>query len=283
MNKLRKLILEALDPPKKIGCSCGCNTCDKAPILNESKKYDYAISVNMRYHIDTKTPIHDSILPKPEYNKLINEAKVLVKKDIIKLQGEDLKLIKEDEDGKWQVIWHDIDGDDTIDEKIFNSKQEADKYADSFEYDYQDIEINKDGEDEWKTFYRFFNPKDRHMPYYGYRVEPILNINESSFEKLYKIEGLLVTNKQVLTQSQVLSDIRAVSGVTIVSNKEYNPQSPKKNYEYNYTTVKIDPSPYIKLNGKFDIEDVKGIIEKINNLKGVVKYKAEPKLINIGI
>ena len=200
MNKLRKLILEALDPPKKIGCSCGCNTCDKAPILNESKKYDYAISVNMRYHIDTKTPIHDSILPKPEYNKLINEAKVLVKKDIIKLQGEDLKLI-----------------------------------------------------------------------------------NESSFEKLYKIEGLLVTNKQVLTQSQVLSDIRAVSGVTIVSNKEYNPQSPKKNYEYNYTTVKIDPSPYVKLNGKFDIEDIKGIIEKINNLKGVVKYKAEPKLINIGI
>lgn len=202
MEKLRKLILQSLTQQAKPSCSCGCNTCDKAPILNESKQYDYPISVQMRYHIENKIPLYKSKCPAGslQHNLLLKEAKILQEKGIIELKDKDLKLIK-----------------------------------------------------------------------------------EGSESKLYKIEGLLVTNKDIKTQSQILSDIRALSGITIVRNEEYNPVSPKPNYEYNYTTIKIDPYPYMERNGKFDIEDIKNIIANINNMRGVVRFKAEPQLINIGI
>jgi len=200
MDKLKKLIREALGAPVKIGCACGCNSCGNAPILNESKQYDYAISMNMRYHIYNKIPLHDSVLPLPQRQKLINEAKLLVKKDMIKVFGKDEKFI-----------------------------------------------------------------------------------NENSAEKLYKIQGLLVTNNKLKTQAEALSDIRSITGVTIVSNREYTPNTPKKGYQYGIATVKIDPYPYLKNDGKFDIETVNQVIQQIKNIKGVVVYKAEPKLINIGI
>ena len=96
MSKLQKLILEVLNKPIKKSCSCGCNTCgDKAPILNENKQYDYPISIHMRYHLDNKIPLHDTkfIVGSNQYKNFINEAKLLAKKDIIKLKEEDEKFI----------------------------------------------------------------------------------------------------------------------------------------------------------------------------------------------
>lgn len=107
-------------------------------------------------------------------------------------------------------------------------------------------------------------------------------LREDSAEKLYKIEGLLVTDFAKKTQTQVFSDIRSITGVTTMDTEEYTPNLPKKGYSYNRVTIKIDPYPYLK-NGQFTIETMKMIISNINNIKGVVTFKAEPQLINIGI
>lgn len=107
-------------------------------------------------------------------------------------------------------------------------------------------------------------------------------LRESSAEKLYKIEGLLVTDFAKKTQTQVFSDIRSVTGVTTMDTEEYTPNLPKEGYSYNRVTIKVDPYPYLK-NGNFTIETIKTIINNINNIKGVVIFKAEPQLINIGI
>lgn len=106
---------------------------------------------------------------------------------------------------------------------------------------------------------------------------------EGSEEKLYKVEGLLVTDNNKKTQSQVLSDIRSITGVTTVDAQEYVPRLPKPGRSYNKLTVKIDPYPYLK-NGDFDIETLKIVIDNIGRIKGVVKFRVDnPQMINIGI
>ena len=109
-------------------------------------------------------------------------------------------------------------------------------------------------------------------------------LNEGYAEKLYKIEGLLVTTDKDKTQSQTFSDIRAVAGVTTMDTEEYTPNLPKPDQQYNRITIKVDPNPYVKANGKFDVENIKAIIGAINSIKGVVKFVVkDPQLINIGI
>jgi hypothetical protein len=108
-------------------------------------------------------------------------------------------------------------------------------------------------------------------------------LREDSASKLYKIEGLLVTNNDVKWQKEVLSDIRSITGVTTIDAKEYTPRIPKENYSYDRVTVKIDPYPYLKF-GKFDLDTIKQVIKNINDIKGVVKFKVEnPQMVNIGI
>ena len=109
-------------------------------------------------------------------------------------------------------------------------------------------------------------------------------LNEGYAEKLYKLEGLLVTTDKDKTQSQTFSDIRAVTGVTTMDTEEYTPNLPKPDQQYNRVIIKVDPNPYVKANGKFDIENIKAIIGAINNIKGVVKFVVkDPQLINVGI
>ena len=108
-------------------------------------------------------------------------------------------------------------------------------------------------------------------------------LREDYASKLYKVEGLLVTDTNKKTQSQTLSDIRSITGVTTIDAKEYTPKLPKKGYMYDRVILKIDPYPYVK-HGKFDLDTLKLIITNINNIRGVVKFVVEnPQLINIGI
>jgi hypothetical protein len=114
--------------------------------------------------------------------------------------------------------------------------------------------------------------------------EELRIVREGSASKLYKVEGLLVTNTDKKTQSQIISDIRSIPGITTVDAQEYTPRLPKKGYTYNRLTAKIDPYPYIKKDGKFDIETIKQVIASIGGIKGIVKFRVDnPQLINIGI
>jgi len=103
-----------------------------------------------------------------------------------------------------------------------------------------------------------------------------------SASQLYKIQGLLIVNTNVKSQSQAFSDIRSITGVTTISAKDYQPRLPRPNRAYNILTVKIDPYPYLK-KGKFDEETVANIIEKIKQIQGIKAFKAKPELVNVGV
>jgi hypothetical protein len=114
--------------------------------------------------------------------------------------------------------------------------------------------------------------------------EELRKVREGSASKLYKIEGYLVTSTDKKTQSQILSDIRSVPGVTTVDVEEYIPRLPKKGREYDRLTIKVDPFPYIKNGDQFTIDTINQVISSINSIKGVIKFKVkDPQLINIGI
>lgn len=109
-------------------------------------------------------------------------------------------------------------------------------------------------------------------------------VNEDLASKLYKIEGLLVSNNDIKFQKEILSDIRSITGVTTVYTKEYIPNMPKSNYSYDRLTVKVDPYPYVRNGGKFDLDTIKLVIDNINKIRGIVKFKVEtPQLTNIGV
>jgi len=96
---------------------------------------------------------------------------------------------------------------------------------------------------------------------------------------LYTLEGLLKTNTDTKQsgrpQKDILSDIRAIEGITIVSSKDYTLQSdisPIKNPNYySLITVKIDPDPF-KETG-FTEDNLKDIMNKIRQVKGVKGFE----------
>jgi hypothetical protein len=100
IETIKKVLTEQ---PKKKKCDCGCDKCTDAPLLNESKQYSMPISENMRYHLSNQLPIHDNTFrPGSEAHvNLIHEARILWKKGVIELQGEDKKLFENTDLGRF--------------------------------------------------------------------------------------------------------------------------------------------------------------------------------------
>ena len=105
-----------------------------------------------------------------------------------------------------------------------------------------------------------------------YNVDENL-IKEESTQ--YNTEGLLLTNTEVRPQKDILSDIRSITGVTIVSSKDYKLAGEEStafsnpNY-YSIIRIKIDPHPY---HGKFKDEDLDRMLKDIRSIKGVRNFK----------
>jgi hypothetical protein len=79
-------------------CGCGCEgKCNKSPILNESKQYDLPISENLRYHINNRIPLNESIFraASTSHINLVIETRKLWEKGIITLNGTDKELFEE--------------------------------------------------------------------------------------------------------------------------------------------------------------------------------------------
>ena len=76
---------------------------------------------------------------------------------------------------KYEVIFTDCGDNETIVEQKFDTEEEASRWADSMEYDFQDEWYNPDHSDyEFKTFYRYYNPEDKNSDYVGYEIRPIM-------------------------------------------------------------------------------------------------------------
>ncbi len=74
---------------------------------------------------------------------------------------------------KYQVVFYDDFCESPLNQ-LFDTKEEAEQFAYDQEYDFQDIVII-DGEDQWKTFYRFYNPENNQNDFLGFDVIEIKN------------------------------------------------------------------------------------------------------------
>jgi len=70
------------------------------------------------------------------------------------------------------IVFYDYDYDEYVVPITFETKIDAEKWAECLKFEYQDIAIDEDGNDYWKTFNRYFNP-DNSSLYNGYDVRSI--------------------------------------------------------------------------------------------------------------
>jgi len=88
----------------------------------------------------------------------------------------------------------------------------------------------------------------------------------------YYVEGTLLTNTEERPQKDILSDIRSLPGITIVSSKDINPNDTafsNPNY-YILLKIKIDPHPF---STGFKDEDLQQLFTDIRAIKGVRNFK----------
>ena len=320
MNRIAKLVKEILStPPKKDSCNCGCHSCEnvgnEGPIINENLNAHIVMSDDMKYHIDSKLPFIESRLPygSPAFLNLWAEARYLYSREAIHVNEADKKILVESNLGEYGMYkGKKVPLDLSLFENEMGSKKDISVTSKNSAVPFNDLlyqikkdhgenssifqdaalaVIDKDAEELRKVLRNYGVYYDyEHLLGLNESYKYIINkgkvkriLNENSAEKLYKVEGLLVSNNDIKWQKELLSDIRSITGVTTIDAKEYTPRIPKENYSYDRVTVKIDPYPYLKY-GKFDIDTIKQVIQNINDIKGVVKFKVEnPQMINIGL
>jgi hypothetical protein len=102
-DRIHKLVKEALTKPPKKGCNCGCDECDKAPILNENIQSRIIMTENMKYHIDGKKPLIENTFRygSKAFLDLWAEARYLYSRDAIDLSGMDKQIVTETHLGEY--------------------------------------------------------------------------------------------------------------------------------------------------------------------------------------
>jgi len=93
-----------------------------------------------------------------------------------------------------------------------------------------------------------------------------------SSSTIYKFKGILSVDPKKRNKEEVLSDIRSLTGVTIVSTKPAQGENITPNTEESILSIKIDPHPYIGKGG-FSKEKVTDIIEDVRKIEGVEYFK----------
>lgn len=74
----------------------------------------------------------------------------------------------------YQVVFFDCNCEETLVKELFESHSEADTWADECRYDYDDIRINENGDDEWFTKTKYYNPEDNCGDYTNYEIREII-------------------------------------------------------------------------------------------------------------
>jgi hypothetical protein len=88
----------------------------------------------------------------------------------------------------------------------------------------------------------------------------------------YKISGILITDTTQRGQQEILSDIRSLTGVTIVSTEDIEGTYSQDNSNLRVkANIKIDGYPFIR-HGGFGKESIRSIISSIKRIKGVKSF-----------
>jgi len=108
----------------------------------------------------------------------------------------------------------------------------------------------------------------------------MLILEKKNVSNIYQLESLLVTDTSVRNQAEILSDIRSLPGVTIVSTDPLNPSQTVQNKDRveSKLYLKIDPHPFLGKGG-FGDEELDSIYSSIKKIKGVTVFRVIGKPI----
>lgn len=101
-------------------------------------------------------------------------------------------------------------------------------------------------------------------------LKNIIKEEYSSASKLYEIDGIIVIDTDVAFHKQIMSDVRAIEGITIVKDYIYEPVGASENRGYAELNIKIDPSPFKQMKAN---EIVNQVVNDIKGIKGVRAFK----------
>jgi hypothetical protein len=99
-------------------------------------------------------------------------------------------------------------------------------------------------------------------------------LNESTLDKIFYLNGTLIVDDKARNQKDMLSDVRALPGVTVVRNVEME-QDPTSRYFRSRLEMKIDPYPYVKQNKFNGEETIQIIANNIKKIPGVIGFKQD--------
>ena len=103
-------------------------------------------------------------------------------------------------------------------------------------------------------------------------------LNEEYIDK-YKVKGIIITDTTVRPQQEILSDIRSLTGVTIVSTVDLDGSYSQENNNLKVIlNLKIDGYPFIKQGG-FSREKIQDIINNVKRVEGVKSFIVNPQNI----
>lgn len=99
-------------------------------------------------------------------------------------------------------------------------------------------------------------------------------LNEAVLDKIFHLDGILIVDDTTRNQKDILSDIRALPGITVVRNIEME-QDPTSRYFRSKLEMKIDPYPYVKQNKFNGEETIQIIADNIKKVPGVIGFKQD--------
>ena len=114
------------------------------------------------------------------------------------------------------------------------------------------------------------------------QIKPIIRqiLSEDTTTTIIQLIGILTTDTKERNQKDIMSDIRSINGITIVSTRDIEGGIDKPNSYRTRVSIKIDPHPFIGKGG-FTKESLQGIFDEIKRVTGVKTFKllAKPKTI----
>jgi hypothetical protein len=104
-------------------------------------------------------------------------------------------------------------------------------------------------------------------------------LNEEYQDK-FKMIGMLISNIKERPQKEIYSDIRAITGISVVSSKEPIDYSEQDTTKFqSILTIKVDGYPWIGKGG-FDRSKMQEIASQVRKVPGVISFNVNPDNIS---
>lgn len=100
------------------------------------------------------------------------------------------------------------------------------------------------------------------------------------YQDKFKMVGTLITNLEQRPQKEIYSDIRSITGVSVISSKEPLEYSEQDTTKFqSILTVKVDGYPFITKGG-FSRDKMTEIAAQIRKVPGVIAFNFNPDNIS---